>query len=287
MPPSSSILPPDVRCPRCRAALRALDDGDAVCTGCGRDYPALGGVPVLVADADLAAIDLRQTGGRLPTFDCGHLGIPAVDAALARGDRILELGAGLDLHEGENLVRTDAFVYGTEHLDLVADAHALPFADESFDFVFSLAVFEHLHSPWLAAQEIARVLRPGGACYTLAAFLQPLHGYPDHYFNATESGLRRLFSDDFDVVEAGPSRFCPHRESLEPGLRMREMARELRDDRTAPWRTRWRARRLDRALMRTGQQYLQLADEMTRRPVGAEAWRRIAPAVEVLAVRRP
>ncbi len=247
----------------------------------------LGGVPVLVPDADVAAIDLRDTGGRLPTFDCAHLGIPAVDAALAEGGAILELGAGLDLHDAPNLIRSDAFVYATEHLDVVADAHGLPFAVASFDFVFSLAVFEHLHSPWLAAQEIARVLRPGGRCYTLAAFQQPLHGYPDHYFNATESGLRRLFSDDFDVLEAGPSRFCPHRESLEPGLRMREMARELRDDPAAGRRTRWRARRLDRALMTVGQQFLQLADEMTHRPVGYEAWRRIAPAVEVLAVRRP
>jgi SAM-dependent methyltransferase len=283
---TSSSLDPAVCCPRCHGPLGPSADGTSACEACGARFGQLGGLPVLVTDADLAAIDLRRTGGHLPTYDCAHLGIPSVDAALARGDRILELGAGLDLHEAPNVVRTDAFVYGTEHLDLVADAHALPFADASFDFVFSLAVFEHLHSPWLAAREIARVLKPGGACYTLAAFMQPLHGYPDHYFNATESGLRRLFSDDFDVVEAGPSRFCPHRQSLEPGLRMREMARELRDDRTAPWRTRWRARRLDRALMTSGQQFLQLADDMSRRPAGFEAWRRIAPAVEVLAVRR-
>ncbi len=272
-------------CPRCHGALEATAAGHA-CAGCGTTYPALDGVPVLVPDADLDAVDLRQTGGHLPRYDCAGMGIPSVDAALGRGDAILELGAGLETHEAANVVTTDAFVYGTEHLNVVADAHALPFADASFDFVFSLAVFEHLHSPWVAAREIARVLRPGGSAYTLAAFLQPLHGYPDHYFNATESGLRRLFSDDFEVVEAGPSRFCPPRQAIEPALRMREMARELRDDASAPWRTRWRARRLDRALMTAGQQYLQLEAEMVRRPVGAESWRRIAPAVEVLAVRR-
>ncbi|MCW3015409.1 MAG: methyltransferase protein [Solirubrobacterales bacterium] len=273
-------------CPRCHGALADDAQDSPRCTACGASYGTLGGIPVLVADADLDAIDLRETGGHLPTYDCAGLGIPSVDAALARGDRILELGAGLDTHRAPNVVMTDAFVYGADHLDVVADAHALPFADASFDFVFSLAVFEHLHSPWIAAREIARVLRPGGSCYTLAAFLQPLHGYPDHYFNATESGLRRLFEDDFEVQEAGPSRCCPHRESLVPGLRMREMARELRDDATAPWRTRWRARRLDRALMTAGHQFLQLADEMTRRPVGHESWRQIAPAVEVVAVRR-
>ncbi|WP_354697442.1 hypothetical protein DSM112329_03069 [Paraconexibacter sp. AEG42_29] len=278
--------PPTPCCPRCHGALEGDPADEQRCTACGTTYPALAGVPVLVPDADLQAIDLRETGGHLPTYDCSAMGIPSVDAALARGDLMLELGAGLDAHRAENVVRTDAFVYGVDHLDLVADAHALPFPDASFDYVFSLAVFEHLHSPWTAAKEIARVLKPGGECYTLAAFMQPLHGYPDHYFNATESGLRRLFSDDFDVTSAGPSRFCPHPQSLEPGYRMREMARELRDDRTTHWRTRWRARRLDRALMTAGQQFLQLADDMTHRPVGYEAWRRIAPAVEVVAVRR-
>lgn len=273
-------------CPRCHGALTRDPDDGHTCTACGAVYRELAGVPLLISGADPAAIDLRRTGGHLPTHDCANMGIPSVDAALARGDRILELGAGLEAHRAENVTRTDAFVYGADSLDLVADAHALPFQDASFDFVFSLAVFEHLHSPWTAAKEIARVLVPGGSCYTLAAFHQPLHGYPDHYFNATESGLRRLFEDDFDVQEAGPSRFCPHRQSVEPGRAMREMARELRADRTAHWRARWRAQRLDRALMTAGQQFVQLADEMKQRPVAYEAWRRIAPAVEVVAVRR-
>lgn len=272
-------------CPVCHGALTGEGE-ERSCDSCGTRYPSLGGVPVLVPDADLAAIDQRETGGTLPTYDCAHTGIPWIDEALGRGDRALELGAGLDVNTSPNVVRTDAFVYGTDHLDVVADAHALPFADASFDFVFSLAVYEHLHSPWIATKEIARVLKPGGSVYTLCAFLQPLHGYPDHYFNATESGLRRLFQDDFDVEVAGPSRFCPHLQSLVPGYRMRDMAQDLRDDPSAARRSRWRARRLDRALMRAGQQFLQLADEMIARPAGHAAWRQIAPAVEVFAVRR-
>jgi SAM-dependent methyltransferase len=257
----------------------------SACDACGITYTALDGVPVLVPGADLAAIDLRATGGALPTYDCAHMGIPWIDEALARGDAILELGAGLDVHRTANVLKTDAFVYGGAQLDVVADAHALPFPDASFDFVFSLAVFEHLHSPWIAAREIARVLRPGGAAYTLCAFLQPLHGYPDHYFNATESGLARLFADDFDVQVAGPSRHCPHRESLVPMHRMREMALAVRDDRSAPRRARLRAWRLDLALGRAAHEFFQLADAMIQRPAGFEAWRRIAPAVEVYAVR--
>jgi SAM-dependent methyltransferase len=269
-------------CPACHGALTA----ERSCAACDITYMSLDGVPVLMAGADLTAIDLRTTGAALPTYDCAHMGIPSVDDALARGDRILELGAGLDIHDSGAVVKTDAFVYPGARLDLVADAHALPFADASFDFVFSLAVFEHLHSPWIAAREIARVLKPGGAAYTLCAFLQPLHGYPDHYFNATESGLARLFADDFDVREAGPSRHCPHRESLVPLVRMREMAVAVRDDGAAPWRTRLRARRLDLALRRASHELFQIADDALQRPAGLAAWRHIAPAVEVFAVRR-
>ncbi|MBV9154632.1 MAG: hypothetical protein JO097_00085, partial [Acidobacteriaceae bacterium] len=31
-------------------------------------------------------------------------------------------------------------------------------------------------------------------------FLQPEHGYPDHYFNATRSGLRQLFARELELA---------------------------------------------------------------------------------------
>jgi SAM-dependent methyltransferase len=43
------------------------------------------------------------------------------------------------------------------------DAAAMAFPDQTFDFVCSWDVFEHLPDPELAAEEIARVLTPGGA----------------------------------------------------------------------------------------------------------------------------
>ena len=40
---------------------------------------------------------------------------------------MLELGAGRESSGAPNVVRTDAFVFSAEHLDVVADAHQLPF----------------------------------------------------------------------------------------------------------------------------------------------------------------
>jgi SAM-dependent methyltransferase len=274
-------------CPSCHHAP-LLAAGGWRCSACGAAHETLEGVPILVPGARAQDVDLRATGGALPRYDCAGLGIPAIDEALERGDRILEVGAGLEATTAANVVRTDAFVYALDALDAVADVHRLPFPDGSFDLVFSIAVFEHLHSPWLAAREIARVLRPGGRVFVLCAFFQQLHGYPDHYFNHTESGLRRLFSDDFDVVHCGPSRHCPDRESVVPLWRMHHMADAFlsaREGGPGNLRTRWRTLRLRRALATAAHQFQQLADPMLAVPGAREHWRHIAPAVELLGLR--
>jgi len=45
------------------------------------------------------------------------------------------------------------------------DASDMSFADQSFDFVYSFAVFQHVEEPERVASEMSRVLRPGGVTY--------------------------------------------------------------------------------------------------------------------------
>ena len=45
----SSVLD-QLACPACHAALR-LQEAALVCEGCGRHYPVVDGIPVLIADA--------------------------------------------------------------------------------------------------------------------------------------------------------------------------------------------------------------------------------------------
>jgi ubiquinone/menaquinone biosynthesis C-methylase UbiE len=91
----------------------------------------------------------------------------------------------------------------SERADLVADGHHLPFADASFDAVFSNAVLEHVERPWIVAEEIWRVLRPGGRVFVNVPFLNVIHDVED-YFRFTDKGLRLLFAK-FDQISAGVS----------------------------------------------------------------------------------
>jgi SAM-dependent methyltransferase len=105
---------------------------------------------------------------------------------------VLDCGAGLRNTYYPNVVNYEIVAYDTT--DVLGAAERLPFADESFDAVLSLNVLEHLKDPFGAAREIVRVLKPGGDLMAVAPFLQPLHGYPHHYYNMTAQGLENLFA---------------------------------------------------------------------------------------------
>lgn len=104
---------------------------------------------------------------------------------------VLDCGAGLRHTDYANVVNYEIVPY--DSTDVLGVAEQLPFADSTFDAVLSLNVLEHVKDPFQAAREIMRVLKPGGEVFVVAPFLQPLHGYPHHYYNMTAQGLMNLF----------------------------------------------------------------------------------------------
>ena len=67
--------------------------------------------------------------------------------------------------------------------------------DDSIDFVCSHSVFEHLHNPWKACEEIGRILKPGGICFTETVFSwrhHPGSNSGSDYYRYTHSGLTHL-----------------------------------------------------------------------------------------------
>jgi SAM-dependent methyltransferase len=113
------------------------------------------------------------------------------------GGLVLDAGAGKRPVSYDHVVNYEIVAYDTT--DVVGVGEELPFADESFDAVISNAVLEHVKDPFRCAREIARVLKPGGELFCAVPLLQPLHGYPHHYYNMTAQGLRNLFADHLDV----------------------------------------------------------------------------------------
>jgi SAM-dependent methyltransferase len=107
-------------------------------------------------------------------------------------DFVLHIGAGGTAERYPNCIEFEHKIF--RHTDVVGDAHHLPFRDDVFDRVFAFNVFEHLAEPAIAAQEIHRVLKPGGGLAIHTAFLQPLHEAPHHFYNATEYGVRQWFA---------------------------------------------------------------------------------------------
>lgn len=102
-------------------------------------------------------------------------------AHLRPEQRLLDVGAGpgtitVDLAErvahvtateigdGElDLSRAAAAQRGAANLDfVVADVHALPFADDTFDVAHAHQVLQHVADPVRALRELARVTKPGG-----------------------------------------------------------------------------------------------------------------------------
>jgi SAM-dependent methyltransferase len=153
-------------------------------------------VPVqTTARADLEACDLARPSvtydGPSPLRDSSEL-FSAVAARFRPQDRLLDLGCGprdQAVVAAHYDLRYAAIDYSSTSADLLADAHAMPFADASFDLVFSYAVFEHLHNPYLAASEVARVLAPGGIFFGTISQGEPFH---DSYFHHTPFGVLAL-----------------------------------------------------------------------------------------------
>lgn len=103
---------------------------------------------------------LLQPGFDVLDAGCGPGTITAGIAQEAFPGRV----TGLDIAP-EHLERGQRLAEGREILNLgfvAASAYEMPFADHSFDVVFSHALLEHLGDPMRALEEFHRVLRPGG-----------------------------------------------------------------------------------------------------------------------------
>lgn len=84
--------------------------------------------------------------------------------------------------------------------DMVADAHALPFPDNSYDIVICREVLEHVKDPKQVILELHRVLTPRGTLLLSTRFLFPIHEAPEDRWRFTKYSLAEL-TTAFSSVE--------------------------------------------------------------------------------------
>ena len=113
---------------------------------------------------------------------------------------VLHLGCGNVPSYDRRVVSVD--VLPAEAADLVAEAEALPFRDNTFDRAVSGAVFEHVRDPIRSAKEVRRVIKEGGSFYIDTAFLQGYHGFPSHFFNMTPQAVETHLVDGFSLIHS-------------------------------------------------------------------------------------
>jgi hypothetical protein len=131
------------------------------------------------------------------------------------GYRILEIGSrnvtGISLKSFFDRAEYIGFdFYAGQNVDVVGDVHKLSryfHQNDKFDLIFSSAVFEHLHMPWVAAVEIQKMLKVGGYVFIETHFSFSSHERPWHFFQFSEMGLRALFNGPlgFDLIDSGMS----------------------------------------------------------------------------------
>lgn len=174
-----------LQCLSCRARLE--DEGDElVCTGCGRKYPKINGVIRFVnaenyadsfgfqwqryartqlddATSDQSDKDFRRKTGLTPEDLKGKLVLDVgcgmgrfADVASRWGAKVV----GIDLSAAAEVAARN--LSDREFVAFQADVFELPFAPESFDYIYSIGVLHHTPNCEQAVKVLPQYLKPGG-----------------------------------------------------------------------------------------------------------------------------
>jgi SAM-dependent methyltransferase len=237
--PTGSELLELLRCPV--SGERLTPSGDGGLRAGDRRYPVIDGVPILVGeDCELVTAEdyliehrAGHERGARATFSrlmrrATHLG-PSItrnigsadhyaelrrlllaDAAPGRRPRVLVVGGAVPgtgfeaLLEGNGIDVLETDLALGPRTKVVCDAHALPFADGSFDAAVCQGVLSVVVDPHQVVAELHRVLVPQGLVYSEVPFMQQVCNGAADFTRWTAVGHARLYRS-FDVIASGAS----------------------------------------------------------------------------------
>jgi SAM-dependent methyltransferase len=202
-------------CPNCIKDLH-----DLKCSECGKQYKERDGVPIFIDDVEIGAVEQHQRKPNPIKRFLRFLKPPHHSVYFKNLHSSYELGPELEgflkgFNDEDVVVNVGSLskkikgVYNLDiayypNIDIVADAHHMPFKNGSLDGVIIKNVFEHLKDPGKVREELKRVVKPGGRIYAKVPFMQPFHAVPDDYQRYSMNGLQEFFKD-FHIVEEGIS----------------------------------------------------------------------------------
>lgn len=214
------------RCPTCENTPKPTAENDYFCSKCQVTYPVKNGCPIFLDKDSLLALEneLSTEHGQLmlkeyatagksvskglwqkisglitppqvlydynPDLSKSHT-LPLFNHKGRSSTSILNVGGGPRRYSDIEITMNLSPFY---NVDIVGDAHNIPFEDNSFDTVICNAVLEHVHAPEQVVEEMYRVLKPDGLMYAEVPFVFFFHGYPNDFKRYTLEGMKRLFS---------------------------------------------------------------------------------------------
>lgn len=208
-------------CPACTTPLKKIS-GAWTCQN-GHTYPESdNGIPLL--RTDLEASPVTPQGGDERTVEQVLRKDGIIKAAekllstnftpypytlediVEKEQLVLNVGGGMREFPSKNVCNLDYFLFSK--IDVVGDAHSIPFADSTFDLVVSEFMIEHVQDPFRVGAELERVTRPGGHIYISYPLMHVYHSFPDDYYRFTHEGIKRLFPESSMIGEgvlSGPA----------------------------------------------------------------------------------
>ena len=185
-------------CPDCSTPLQVLAETVA-CGSCSTEHPIVAGIPRFVGQEHLASFGLQWNRYEVAHDDEDRATFQAktgVRLDELKGQRILDAGCGGGRY-CKVAAEAGAFVVGADHSSAVekasslcghldnvrlvqADLKKLPFAEESFDLVFSIGVLHHDSNTRAVFDAVSKMVRPGGR---MAVWLYRLNTWPQEVIN--------------------------------------------------------------------------------------------------------
>ena len=83
------------------------------------------------------------------------------------------------------------------------DMQDLPYKDNTFDYVISDQVIEHLENPGKAVKESYRVLKKGGIGIHTTCFINSIHQAPKDLWRFSPEGLKCICRDYSEILVSG------------------------------------------------------------------------------------